>query len=379
MMLTGLRLRAALVTALVSLPVAGCAPARTGAADPIKPIAGFTRLTWMGEFTRPAASRYPQIADRERFGSLSGLARDAASTQWIAVIDDRAGSRVAWLSISFAGGVLDVSPTGMQELRPGPGVDRRVATQADLEAVVGLPDGSFLMSEEGHLTEQGMWPPALLQVTRDGLVTSVVAFPKEFQLAANGKTGVRDNQGFESLTRTPRGRLIAGLEQPLADQPLTTPARGGNGRLIEFEPSGATWKPGRQWQYAISPTPVVTGFPTLCDGGENGLVELLALTETMLIAMERACWLNAAGNEASNAVQIFAVTLSGSVARKTLLLDLSTLTAKFTPALANLENFEGLAFGPPVGGRPSLLVMSDDNFRATQKTAFLLFGMGERF
>lgn len=247
-MLTGLRLRAVLVTALASLTVAACAPARTGAADPIKPSGGFPRLTWMGEFTRPAASLYPQIADRERFGSLSGLARDGASTQWMAVIDDRAGSRVAWLSISFAGGVLAVSPSGMQALRPGPGVDTRVATQADLEAVVALPDGSFLMSEQGHL-----------------------------------------------------------------------------------------------------------------------------------IAMERSCWLNAAGNEASNSVQMFAVTLSGNVARKTLLLDLSTLTSKFTPALANLENFEGLAFGPPIEGRPSLLVMSDDNFRATQKTAFLLFGMGERF
>ncbi len=375
MRLTRLWLRAVVVTGLMSLTVVACAPARTGAADPIKPIAGLPRLTWLGEFTRPAASRYPQIADRERFGSLSGLARDPEGTQWMAVIDDREGSRVAWLSISFTGGVLEVSPTGMQPLRPGPGVEDRIATEADLEGVVALPDGSFMAIEEGHLTEQGQWPPALLQVTRDGLVTQVVAFPAEFQLAAGGKTGVRDNQGFESLTRTPLGRLIAGLEQPLANQPITTPARGGNGQLIEFVPSGATWRPGRQWHYAISATPVMKGFPTLCDGGENGLVELLAITETTLIAMERACWLNASGTEASNAVKLFAVTLSGNVARKTLLLDLSTLTAKLTPALANLENFEGLAFGPPVAGMPSLLVMSDDNFRATQKTSFLLFSL----
>jgi hypothetical protein len=54
---------------------------------------------------------------------------------------------------------------------------------------------------------------------------------------------------------------------------------------------------------------------------------------------------------------------------------LSTLIPKLSPALARLENFEGLAFGPPVGGSRTLLMMSDDNFRATQKTSFLLFGM----
>lgn len=46
-----------------------------------------------------------------------------------------------------------------------------------------------------------------------------------------------------------------------------------------------------------------------------------------------------------------------------------------SPALAHLDNFEGLAFGPSVGGLRTLLVVSDDNFRATQKTSFLLFGM----
>ena len=102
--------------------------------------------------------------------------------------------------------------------------------------------------------------------------------------------------------------------------------------------------------------------------------ELLATSETTLLAMERACWLNPAG-EPANVIQLFTVTLAGNTARKTLLLDLSSLEAKLSPALAHLDNFEGLAFGPPVNGRPTLLAMSDDNFRPTQKTSFLLFGM----
>ncbi len=368
------RLLAVFVTSVVTTVGLACAPARSGPPW-VAPMAGLPLLTWIGEFTRPFGTIYPHIPDSKRFGSLSGLVRDPASGQWLSVIDDRNRTRVAWLDISVAAGRLTVSPTRLQELRAGRGVPERMATQADLEAIVALPDGTFLMAEEGHTTKDGVWQPAILQVTRDGLVTGVIEYPKAFQISADGKTGVRDNQGFESLTLTPRGRVIAGLEQALVDQPITTTTRGGEGRLIEFEPSGGTWKPGRQWRYQLSPTPVVDGFPIRCGEGENGLVELLAITETTLIAMERACWLNAAGTAPANAIQLFAVTLSGDTARKTLLLDLSTLAPKLSPALVHLENFEGLAFGPVVGGMPTLLVMSDDNFRQTQKTAFLLFGM----
>ena len=369
------RLLAVFVMSGVTTVGGACAPARSVRPDLVKPSNGLSLLSWISEFTRPAGTVYPQLSGSARFGSLSGLVHDPASGQWVSVIDDREDSRLAWLTITAAGGVLEVSPVRMQFLRAGPGVEERIATQADLEAIVALPDGTFLVSEEGHVTKDGVWPPAILQVSRDGVVTGVIDYPKEFQISADGTSGIRDNQGFESLTRTPRGRVIAGLEQALAGDPITTTSRGGEGRLIEFEPSGTSWKPGRHWEYAISPTPTVKGFPTACDGGENGLVELLAITETLLIAMERACWLNAAGDEASNAIQLFAVTLSGDTARKTLLLDLSTLVPKLSPALAHLDNFEGLAFGPSVGGLRTLLVVSDDNFRATQKTSFLLFGM----
>ena len=52
-------------------------------------------------------------------------------------------------------------------------------------------------------------------MTHDAVVTSVIEFPREFQITGDGKSGLRGNQGFEGLTVTPRGRVIAGLEQPL--------------------------------------------------------------------------------------------------------------------------------------------------------------------
>jgi hypothetical protein len=365
-----------LVTSVVMVTAAACAPATVGSGGSPDPpaMASPSALTFLAEFTRPSGTAYPRISDSTKFGSMSGLVRDAASGEWLAVIDDRAGSRVAWLSIAAAEGQLDVSPLRLQTLTAGPGVEDRIATQADLEGVVALPDGTFLMSEEGHRSRGAVWPPAILQVTRDGVVTGTIAYPPGLQISEDGKTGIRDNQGFESLTRTPGGRIITGLEQPTADKPVTSTKSAGESLLMEFEQRGTTWIPGRQWQYAISPTPTVPGFPTQCSDGENGLVELLALTETTLISMERSCWLSLK-DEPVNTILLFVVTLSGDTARKTLLLDLSTIAPKLSPGLARLDNFEGLSFGPLVNGRPTLLVMSDDNFRPRQKTSLLLFAM----
>jgi hypothetical protein len=363
-------LRICLVIAAM-LAAGGCGPKR--------PPAFFNNplplLTWLGEFTRPAGTIYPQLSDSSKYGSLSGLAPDHARKQWIGVIDDREQTRVAWLTISLGEAGLEVLPVRMQELRAGPAVAVRRVTEADLESIVTLPNGTFVMGEEGHVRGGGVWQPALLHMTPDGVVTNVIEFPKEFQIAADGKTGLRDNQGFEGLAVTPRGRLIAGLEQPLLQDGSVTFDRGGAGRLIEFEPSGSTFRPARQWRYAISPTPRIEGFDEICSDGENGLVELLAFSDTTLLSMERACVMSKDKQFTANTVQLFSVELVDGEARKRLLLDFDSITPRLSSALSRLENFEAMTFGPIVNGTPTLLIASDDNFRATQKTSFLLLGM----
>jgi hypothetical protein len=234
------------------------------------------------------------------------------------------------------------------------------------------------MGEEGHrVRESGdVWQPAILQVSHDGVVTGVIDYPQDFQMTADEKSGVRNNQGFESLTITPRGRVIAGLEQPLIqDGPVVSFDRGAAGRLIEFERRGSTFRSGRQWRYMISPTPRIETFDETCTGGENGLVELLALNDTLLISMERACLVTKDKQFVANAIQLFSVELVGAEARKTLLLNFDSVAPRLSSALTRLENFEGMSFGPIINGMKTLLVVSDDNFQKTQKTSFLLFGM----
>jgi hypothetical protein len=361
------------VTSVVTTLAGGCA-ARTAPRAALPP-----ELTWLGEFTRPTGAAFPALGSTDRFGSISGLAHDAASNQWIAVIDDREDSRIAWLSIALTGNGLEVSPVRMQRLRAGAGVPDRVATQADLEGITVLPDGTLVMSEEGHERDGEVWQPALLLVSGQGVVTAVVDFPPAYQIES-GTSGLRPNQGIESVTRLPDGRLIAGLEQPLIQDGEVTFDHGAPGRLIEFVPSGATFRAGREWTYQLSPTPRIKDFAALCSDGENGLVDLVALSTTRLVALERACVMEppAAGDaepRAMNPVSLYLVDLTTNPVTKTLLLDLATIVERLTPALSRLENFEGLAFGPMVNQSRSLLLVSDDNFRQSQKTSFLLFGL----
>jgi hypothetical protein len=167
------------------------------------PVSVFERraplLTWVGEFTRPAGAQYPQFPDSAKFGSISGLAPDERSQQWVAAIDDREDSRLAWLTVSYDARGVSVTPLRLMMLRPAAGIPDRVARQADLEAIVPLADGTFLVAEEGHMRDGEVWQPALLRVDRKGVVTNVINFPKEFQITGDNKTGLRDNQGIESL------------------------------------------------------------------------------------------------------------------------------------------------------------------------------------
>ena len=121
----------------------------------------------------------------------------------------------------------------------------------------------------------------------------------------------------------------------------------------------------------------------------------VALDDTHLLALEREYIENKADARASvNRVRIVHVSLSGATdisgfdslnaargvvpVARTLLLDLADVKG-LSPALATLENFEGMTLGPRLpDGRATLVLVSDDNFNPLQRTVFLLLAIGAR-
>lgn len=323
-------------------------------------------------------------------GSLSALSYEARGNRWVTVSDDGRVPRLIRLRVGL-GQPMTVASDTATRLSLAPGLAADTLTALDMEGLAAFPDGSFAVSHEGHIDDDGVHrQPRVLVAAPDGVVTAVIEPRPHFTMGpAESMRGVRHNLGLESLTRTPDGRLISGLEQPLAqDGPVTSSTSGGLVRLVEFvRRAGGTWGAGREWPYRLEPTPAEPGYGPACKDGDNGLSELLALTDTTLLAVERACLVGAAGAHAFNPIKLFVLTLDGAddvsgmpslagqtpaLVQKRLVLDLAAWRAQLPAALAAGENIEGLAWGPPgPNGERTVMLVSDDNYRATQNTAFI--------
>ena len=98
---------------------------------------------------------------------------------------------------------------------------------------------------------------------------------------------MRHNRGFESLTLAPDGeRLYVGTESPLhQDGPEASFDRPGFSRILEYEISGRELVRRREYVYPVGPLARVVGFGDA--DVETGLVELVALSGTRLLALER--------------------------------------------------------------------------------------------
>jgi 3-phytase len=189
-------------------------------------------------------------------------------------------------------------------------------------------------------------------------------------------------------------RLFTGTETALVqdDTPATFEA-GSNGRIIEYVSKDDSFEPGPEYVYPIDP---IDKPPFEPGASISGLVDLLALSRTTLLALERSYVQDKANPQTGwNRIRIYRVTLSGATdvsevdslkgqpgivpATKTLLLDLAQVSGLSPELVAGrLDNFEGMSFGPRLpDGRPTLVLVSDDNFNARQRTWFLLFSIGE--
>ena len=191
---------------------------------------------------------------------------------------------------------------------------------------------------------------------------------------------MRDNYGFEAVAIGPKGEVVVGVEQALAqDGPEADLKQGSLTRVLVL--SAEEGRAIAEYVYPVDPVPVAPepedGFRT------NGLVELLARPEGGYYALERA-YVKGKGNFAALYKTSFdgasnvlgAASLSGLAPRpmaKQLLLKLPGDLEG-----VKLDNVEGMAFGPEIGGKRSLVLISDDNFsKKGQVTQILLFAINE--
>ncbi|MFZ5454997.1 MAG: esterase-like activity of phytase family protein [Pseudomonadota bacterium] len=317
------------------------------------------------------------------FGGISGLDRAADGTYW-AIADDRGGERGTPrfynLSLDYdaAGfnGVTINSQTYMQ--RPDGTTFPSNARTVDPEGIRVAPNGNLYWSSEGNWNANAAsrYQPFVREMTTSGVFVREFATPAMYNYVDNASTGGRNNKLFEALTVTPNGTIYTANEDALVqDGPLTSVSNGSVVRLTALDPvSGAA---GAQYAYELPPIPVdaVPGAPF---GPDNGLPELLAISDTQFIAIERAFAFGVGNTIRLTLAEITADTtdvssfasLTGAdytPMRRTLLLEMPITFEGIT-----LDNIEAISWGKTLAnGNRTLVLAADNNFSATQSTQFI--------
>jgi hypothetical protein len=317
-------------------------------------------------------------------GGLSSITYESARGVFYSLSDDQSQfdpARFYTLRIDLSGGHLDDGDVHFA------GVTTLLAPDGQPYAPFSLDPEGLTLTKSGELvvTSEGIAaraiPPWVRRYALDGTFLGDLAVPDAF-LPTSATHGVRQNLAFEAAAVAPDGRhLFVGMEGALAqDGPAATLGAGSASRILRY--NLATRRLERQYVYFTDPIaepPVpATAFAV------SGLVELLPFNSEFMLSMERSFSVGAPGT--GNTIKLYSVAFPGAddvngvdslagilgnlrPVRKTLLLNLSTLGIP-------LDNVEGMTIGPDLpDGRRSLVLVSDNNFAATQFTQFLLFAL----
>jgi hypothetical protein len=352
------------------------------------------RLVFVDDFNPPRAptsedSPTPGARWDAALHGLSGLHYDRQSGKLYAIADLSGGSvpaRLYRFGVELGDSALVVTPESVVMLHER--VASPLSIDLDCESVTAADGGAFFVGTENSDDLPTQRAPNVLRVERDGLITGALALPPAFLPEPSGipTRGPRSNLAFEGLALSPSGRwLQAIVESPLRqDGPVAGFDQPSVVRLLRWDRSGSA--PPAEYLYRTEPLPRPrSGTPV---GGNNGVSELVSLDDRRLLVLERA-YVPLAERQGVNTVRIFEASIPPDVSPgapqapaddaartlpKRLVLDLDDVIERLEPGFQSLDNLEGMTLGPSFpSGEPSLLLVSDDNFRAEQRTVFLAF------
>lgn len=322
-------------------------------------VGPWAELQFLGEARLPTGMTFAGT----EVGGLSSLTYDRTQNVFLAISDDdgeKAPVRFYTLAIDLADGQLgagDVTVRALTFIHDREGRPFEPGS-LDPEGLTLGPEGRLFFSSEGR-APRGI-PPTVREISREGALLRDFVVPSDFAPGEEGRVGTRRNQGFESLAVSADGReLWVASEGPLAqDGPEPTRTAGARVRLLRFDLQSE--RELAHEHYAIDPLPA---DPTPPDGLKvSGLVEILPLGGARFLALERA-YVEGYGFR----IRLYLADLESG--GKSLLFDFASLGTA-------IDNVEGLCFGPELpDGRRTLLLVSDNNFSATEITQFFAFAV----
>lgn len=309
-------------------------------------------------------------------GGLSGMV-NIGGNEYLAISDDRselAPARMVKLRIEFNKG-KELSVTALENITLSRHGTPFKFNEIDPEAIA-LHEKTLIVASEGSYRKGLRSPPFIRQFSFDGSQVADINFDEDrYVPEAEGPItkGVRANLGFESISFSPSGKTLFAVTEAALRQDAPYDYHAHNiVRLMAIDLVGRN----STKEYAIKLDHIQVDGAGGILTGENGISDIMALTETEILIMERA-WINSIKRQI---VRLYSVKLDEKaevsginqlaadtpVLEKSLVLDLEDLGVQ-------LDNLEILCRGPKVDGKETLIVASDNNFSRSQTNQFFLF------
>lgn len=325
-----------------------------------------SELRFIGANSIPAGTRI----DGDTFGGISGIDYDPRARLWYLVSDDRSEhgpARFFTAAIRFdSQRVHSVTLRKTQHFKTS-------AFDAESLRVDGTGKGLFVAGEGDSANGFGAW---LRHIDVHGQLLAAVPLPSLF--TTTGQRGPRPNRSIEGIAFAPdRRSLWIALETPLLqDGPTASVNQTSDVRLTRMTLSGEVlaqhvYRTDAASEHAVG------------ESSDNGISEVLALSATELLVLERSGVKSRDGNfrfhtrlycaDLAAATDVAAFdSLAGAsyrVAGKRLLMNFDTL-----PVSAG--NLEAMGWGSPLDhGQRSLVFASDNNFFPDVPTQLLFFSV----
>lgn len=338
-------------------------------------------LRFIGDYNIKTKTLFQNV----EFGGISGIDRAPDGSYW-ALSDERGGERGTPrfynLSIDFDDkAIKGVTINSMVYLKNPDGNNMSSTTRTvDPEGIRVAPNGNLYISSEGNwnAAAASRFQPFVREFKIDGAYVRDFEMSSAFNYVDNATTGARNNKLFEALAVTPNGTVFTANEDALIeDGPITSLTAGSVVRVVKLD--AATGKQLAQYAYNIGAIPVDKA-PTGAFAPDNGLPELLAISDKEFIAIERAF-----ADGVGNTIKLFLTKIESDTTDVSALKSLTGAVYKpmtREPLLdmpinyngVKLDNIEGASWGPRLpNGNRTLILVSDNNFSDTQITQFLAF------
>lgn len=256
------------------------------------------------------------------------------------------GNQFIALSFNLAtnGSLISAVATAKRSLSPG----------FDFEGIALGPAGSVLIAEEST-------PAVRRYDLATGAATALLSMPVVYSSS-------RSNFAFESLTRVPSSSIYwtANEAALTVDGALANTSQGTMVRLQQFSYDGTgALVFGPQYAYPVDPIHVGT---TTDSNTRSGLVDLVALPDSSLLALERSLGLGLPPYES----RIYHINLNGASDVSQVPFHTGLIGQSYTPVTKTLlwegqvggafgQNMEGLALGPQLAGGDWTLLGVVDN------------------